>query len=62
VIENGKVVEQGNHASLISKGKGGAYFGLIKPQQPHEPITLVLLITNVASYKECRALSPHNQN
>jgi ATP-binding cassette subfamily B (MDR/TAP) protein 1 len=27
VIENGKVVEQGNHTSLI--GEGGAYFGLI---------------------------------
>lgn len=35
VIENGKVVEQGNHASLLSKGEGGAYFGLIKLQQPH---------------------------
>ena len=33
VIENGKVVEQGNHTSLISKGEGGAYFGLIKLQQ-----------------------------
>jgi len=38
VIENGKVVEQGSHTSLISKGEGGAYFGLIKLQQLHEPI------------------------
>jgi len=30
VIENGKVVEQGNHASLLRKAEGGAYFGLIK--------------------------------
>ena len=38
VIENGKVVEQGNHTFLISKGEGSAYFGLIKLQQPHEAI------------------------
>jgi len=43
VIENGKVVEQGNHTSLISKGEGGAYFGLMKLQQPHE--TIIQLIS-----------------
>ena len=32
VIEKGSVVEQGNHAHLMAKGKGGAYFGLIKLQ------------------------------
>ena len=35
VIEKGSVVEQGNHAHLMAKGEGGAYFGLIKLQQQH---------------------------
>jgi len=33
VVEKGSVVERGNHAHLMVKGEGGAYFGLIKLQQ-----------------------------
>ena len=32
VVEKGSIVEQGNHTHLLTKGEGGAYFGLIKLQ------------------------------
>jgi len=35
VIEKGSVVEQGNHAHLMAKGEGGAYFVLIQLQRRH---------------------------
>ena len=35
VVEKGSVVEQGNHGHLMTKGEGGAYFGLVKLQQRH---------------------------
>lgn len=33
VLENGTVVEKGTHASLMAKGHGGTYFGLVCSQQ-----------------------------
>eukprot|EP01018_Ginkgo_biloba_P016166 Gb_10211 [translate_table: standard] len=35
VIQDGRIVEQGSHSSLISKGEHSAYFSLIKLQQHH---------------------------
>ena len=37
VIKNGKVVEQGSHNELISLGRGGAYYLLIKLQGGNSP-------------------------
>ncbi|KAK9061730.1 hypothetical protein SSX86_018913 [Deinandra increscens subsp. villosa] len=34
VLENGKVVEKGNHGSLIAKGPPGAYYSLVNPREP----------------------------
>ncbi|KAF8693401.1 hypothetical protein HU200_038794 [Digitaria exilis] len=33
VLEEGKIVEDGTHASLMSKGESGTYFGLVNLQQ-----------------------------
>ncbi|XP_057872209.2 putative multidrug resistance protein [Cryptomeria japonica] len=39
VIEKGRIVEQGSHSRLLSKGEGGAYFSLVKiQQQNHSPL------------------------
>eukprot|EP01018_Ginkgo_biloba_P016173 Gb_10216 [translate_table: standard] len=35
VIQNGRIIEQGSHSSLISKGENSVYFSLIKLQQHH---------------------------
>ncbi|XP_071708331.1 ABC transporter B family member 15-like [Rutidosis leptorrhynchoides] len=34
VLEKGKVVEKGNHGSLLAKGPSGAYYSLINLQKP----------------------------
>ncbi|KAJ0464799.1 putative Type 1 protein exporter [Helianthus annuus] len=33
VLEKGKVVEEGNHGSLLAKGPTGAYYSLVNPQK-----------------------------
>lgn len=33
VLEGGEIVEDGTHASLMSKGHSGTYFGLVSLQQ-----------------------------
>ncbi|CAH1437662.1 unnamed protein product [Lactuca virosa] len=35
VLEKGKVVEKGNHSSLLAKGPNGAYYGLVNLQNPN---------------------------
>ncbi|XVE80298.1 hypothetical protein DITRI_Ditri14bG0128700 [Diplodiscus trichospermus] len=37
VVKNGKVVEHGSHNELISLGRGGAYYSLIKLQGGNSP-------------------------
>ena len=37
VIKNGKVAEQGTHNELLSLGRGGAYYSLIKLQGDSSP-------------------------
>lgn len=37
VIKNGKVAEQGSHNELISLGRGGAYYSIIKSQGSNSP-------------------------
>jgi ATP-binding cassette subfamily B (MDR/TAP) protein 1 len=37
VIKNGKVVEQGSHNELISLGRNGAYYSLVKLQRGTSP-------------------------
>ncbi|KAK6934388.1 ABC transporter-like, ATP-binding domain [Dillenia turbinata] len=37
VIKDGSVVEQGSHTKLLSYGRGGAYYSLIKPQGGNSP-------------------------
>ncbi|XVF77627.1 hypothetical protein PTKIN_Ptkin14bG0061400 [Pterospermum kingtungense] len=37
VIKNGKVAEQGSHNELVSLGRGGAYYSLIKLQGGNSP-------------------------
>ncbi|CAN4124082.1 unnamed protein product [Withania somnifera] len=37
VIKNGKVVEQGSHSQLLSLGKNGSYYGLMKLQSGNSP-------------------------
>ncbi|KAL4577221.1 hypothetical protein LXL04_013326 [Taraxacum kok-saghyz] len=34
VLEKGKVVEKGNHSSLLAKGPSGAYYSLVSLQKP----------------------------
>ncbi|KAI3799167.1 hypothetical protein L1987_34457 [Smallanthus sonchifolius] len=35
VLEKGKVVEKGNHGSLLAKGPTGAYYSLVNPLEPN---------------------------
>ncbi|GJT44813.1 ABC transporter family protein [Tanacetum coccineum] len=35
VLEKGKVVEKGNHSSLLAKGPSGAYYALVSLQKPN---------------------------
>ncbi|MFS8011215.1 putative Type I protein exporter [Helianthus anomalus] len=35
VLEKGKVVEKGNHGSLLAKGPAGAYYSLVNPPEPN---------------------------
>ncbi|XP_024959664.1 ABC transporter B family member 15-like [Cynara cardunculus var. scolymus] len=35
VLEKGKVVEKGNHGSLLAKGPTGAYYALVRVQKPN---------------------------
>ncbi|KAK9061732.1 hypothetical protein SSX86_018915 [Deinandra increscens subsp. villosa] len=35
VLEKGKVVEKGNHGSLLAKGPAGAYYSLVSLQKPN---------------------------
>ncbi|CAH1437665.1 unnamed protein product [Lactuca virosa] len=37
VLEKGKVVEKGNHSSLLAKGLSGAYYSLVSLQEPNSP-------------------------
>ena len=39
VIEDGKIVEQGSHPTLMSKGENSEYFRLIKLQEHNIPRT-----------------------
>ena len=36
VIDKGRIVEQGNHSQLLSKGEEGAYFSLVNLQQQNQ--------------------------
>ena len=37
VINNGRVVEEGSHSDLLSVGRGGAYYSLVKLQGSSSP-------------------------